>query len=386
MQRSKLLKIICLNIILFLNAAILLSQGTSSVLSHNIPEYLRNGQKYSILVSFLNTGTSNWSSDDDYKLALYEQNDNMYLANVWGVRTVTLPNDVGPDEKATFNFEVTAPDQTGIYNCRWTMAKGLEPFGEITPAILVNVGAMESNFDPNFSAEFVTQSIPAMMVTGQKYPVNVTVRNTGKTSWVPNSDNGYKLVTINDAVDKTVTTDWSMSETRLNQSVEPGQTYTFQFDIAAPSTGSQTLQLVMMNGNNYFGERSRPLSINVVGTGTNEAKFNNSVFGGQILNREMTLGQTYECSVTMVNTGSTTWTRDKYKLVFVDPKINPSTINSFNVGYIELPKSVTPGETVTITFNVKSPNEPGAFPFQMSMMEGNDVFGEPTTAVKVFVK
>ncbi|MEO8447093.1 MAG: NBR1-Ig-like domain-containing protein [bacterium] len=363
-----------------------MSQGTSSVLSNNIPEYLRNGQKYSILVTFLNTGTSNWSSDDDYKLALYEQNDNMYLSNVWGVRNVSLTNDVGPDEKATFNFEVTAPDQTGMYNCRWTMAKGFEPFGDVTPATLVNVGAMESNFDPNFSAEFVTQSIPAMMVAGQKYPVNVTVRNTGKTSWLPNNESGYKLVTINDAVDKTVTTDWSMSETKLGQSVDPGQTYTFQFDIAAPTVGSQSLQLVMMNGNNYFGERSRPMRITVVGSGTNEAKFNNSVFGGQIITREMTLGETYECSVTMVNTGSTTWTRDKFKLVFVDPKINASTINSFNVGYIELPKSVPPGETVTITFNVKSPNEPGAFPFQMSMMEGNDVFGEPTTATKVFVK
>ena len=90
-------------------------------------------------------------------------------------------------------------------------------------------------------------------------------------------------------------------------------------------------------------------------------------------------------SVTVSNTGSKTWVVGSEQLVFIDAKKTPVTINMWNVGYIQLPKNVAPGELVTFDFEVK-PTETGWQYFQCSMMTGNgELFGTPSQSVEVII-
>lgn len=67
------------------------------------------------------------------------------------------------------------------------------------------------------------------------------------------------------------------------------------------------------------------------------------------------------------------------------PKKNIVTINLWNIGYIQLPENVEPGNLVTFNFKVK-PTESGWQYFQCSMMtENGTLFGSPSPSVEVIV-
>ena len=51
-------------------------------------------------------------------------------------------------------------------------------FGATSTNIAVNVVSAKND------AALVSQSVPASMITGQTYPVSVTMKNTGTTTWV----------------------------------------------------------------------------------------------------------------------------------------------------------------------------------------------------------
>jgi hypothetical protein len=87
----------------------------------------------------------------------------------------------------------------------------------------------------------------------------------------------------------------------------------------------------------------------------------------------------------MSNTGDNTWIKGNEQLVMIDSKRNQVTLNSWNVGYIQLPESVEPGGLVTINFKVK-PSETGWLYFQCSMMKSDGtLFGSPSQSVEVIV-
>ena len=364
------------------------ASDNSSVITHNIPAYLRTGEVYSVSITMRNTGTNMWNARD-YHLALYT-GDNSYPSDVWGINTVDLPYSVSPSEKVIFNFNIKAPYTNGTFNCRWSMAKGNEYFGEIIPA-LVNVSGSESNISSNSSvyssSSYIDQSVPEQMNSGQRYLVSITMRNTGNGSWLPypvNKGDEYRLVSVNDLSNSSLNTDWGVSPVSVTKEVEPGQSYTFEFDVIAPSGGIYNFQWMMMHGGVYFGEKSKSVRVNVVGninSGVNDASFIN-----QAVPLEMNRLQDYYVTIMMKNTGKTTWTKDRYRLVLVDPKMLPLSYNPWHVGYIELSDNIVePGAAATFTFKLTAPVELDTYYFQWSMMEEGTLFGEPTKPLQIFV-
>ncbi len=97
----------------------------------------------------------------------------------------------------------------------------------------------------------------------------------------------------------------------------------------------------------------------------------------------MTPGQSVAVSVTMVNTGNTTWTSGGgYKLGSQNPQDN----TTWGFGRVPLPTSVSPGGNATYNFNVTAPSAPGSYNFQWkSVREGVAWFGQlcPNVAVTV---
>ncbi|HEV2708507.1 MAG TPA: S8 family serine peptidase, partial [Pyrinomonadaceae bacterium] len=117
--------------------------------------------------------------------------------------------------------------------------------------------------------------------------------------------------------------------------------------------------------------------------GLSAATTNNAAFVSQSVPSTLTAGQTANVSVTMQNTGTTTWTTaEGYKLGSQNPQDN----GTWGTGRVALPASVAPGGQATFNFNVTAPTTPGTYNFQWRMLrEGVEWFGGYTTNVTVTV-
>jgi YD repeat-containing protein len=113
------------------------------------------------------------------------------------------------------------------------------------------------------------------------------------------------------------------------------------------------------------------------------AATNNAAFISQSAPTTLIAGQTANISVTMQNTGTTTWTiAEGYKLGSQNSKDN----GTWGTGRVALPASVAPGAQVTFTFPVNAPPAPGTYNFQWRMLrEGVEWFGGYTTNVVITV-
>jgi hypothetical protein len=96
----------------------------------------------------------------------------------------------------------------------------------------------------------------------------------------------------------------------------------------------------------------------------------------------MNAGHSYSVSVTMRNTGTTTWTTGNYKL----GSNNPADNLIWGVNRIDMPSSVGPGSSATFSFIVTAPASAGRYDFQWRMLqEGSGYFGAPSANVALDV-
>lgn len=110
---------------------------------------------------------------------------------------------------------------------------------------------------------------------------------------------------------------------------------------------------------------------------------NNSVFVSQSVPSLMYTGQTYPVTITLRNTGTTTWATANYRLGSQNPQNNTTWDAD---GRIALPSSVAPNATVTFSFNVVAPPTGGSYNFQWRMLQDSATwFGATTTNVAVIV-
>jgi|GEM_PF-5159189 len=278
------------------------------------------------------------------------------------------------------------------------------------------VGSSSSAIAQSDSAQFVAQTAPSTtMVAGHSYPVSVTMKNTGTATWTTgpaqagSQPTGYMLVALN----PTGTNQWNTVPgiSYYNNSVPipatgaasvaPGQTATFGFTITAPSApGSYNFQWQMIH--NYvviFGAATPNVPVQVVAPPADDA-----VFVSQTPPPSTVIaGHTYPVSVTMKNTGTTTWTTGPaqassqptgYALVAQ----NPGGTNQWNtapgLSYYNngVPisatgaASVAPGQLVTFNYTITAPATPGSYNFQWQMLHLYVAFfGDQTPNVPVQV-
>jgi hypothetical protein len=324
---------------------------------------------------------------DSYYLKLIDAGDNNSLADVWGISKVDLPYDVMPSDKITIKFRITAPKTSGIYTQRWAMAHNNEVFGEYTNNS-VNVGGENISTSSEYAgnnAEFVSIDVPQSMVAGEKYKVRVTLRNSGNIPW-SSSNNEYVIAPITQSSDITYP-GWNSAPVYLSNSIEPEQTSDVEFYVTAPSSpGVYNLQWMMKKGDNYFGDKTNNVAVNVTGSKTSaDEKMYNASFIEQIVPSPMTFNEMQDISITVSNTGDKTWIKGREQLVMIDAKQSAISLNVWNIGYLQLPDNVAPGGLATITFSVK-PTEEGWQYFQCSMMkEDGTLFGSPSQSVEVLV-
>lgn len=221
-------------------------------------------------------------------------------------------------------------------------------------------------------AIFVRQSVQAKMDPGQPHVVSVTMRNSGITTW--SAGDKYRLGSWNPENNST----WGPGRVELPRTVGPGEEVTFTFSVTAPapSTTPYNFQWKMLQeGVAWFGLPSENVSVQVN---------DHATFVRQSVAEKMDTGQPYAVSVTMRNSGTTTWsTVGEYRLGAWNPQDN----STWGRGRVELPKTVGPGEEVTFTFSVIAP-APSANPYKFQwrmLQEGVAWFGLPSNNVSVAV-
>jgi len=123
---------------------------------------------------------------------------------------------------------------------------------------------------------------------------------------------------------------------------------------------------------------------------------NNAQFISQSIPTIMNAGQTYQVSVIIKNTGTTTWNKESlYRLGSQNPPNNATWGNAIyyspswpEISRIELADSeqILPGATKIFSFNVKAPASPGNYNFQWKMVkDGVEWFGDSSLNMSISI-
>jgi hypothetical protein len=136
----------------------------------------------------------------------------------------------------------------------------------------------------------------------------------------------------------------------------------------------------MFNGTAFFGATSTNVAVTVT-SGGGGGSTDNAAFVSQSVASSMTTGQTYNVSVTMQNTGTTTWAAGTYKL----GSQNPTDNTTWGLNRVNLASSVAPGSNGVFSFTVTAPATAGDYNFQWRMFNGTAFFGSSSANVSVNV-
>jgi Ig-like domain from next to BRCA1 gene/Carbohydrate binding domain len=114
---------------------------------------------------------------------------------------------------------------------------------------------------------------------------------------------------------------------------------------------------------------------------------NNAQFVTQQVPGTMTAGQKYTVSVTMKNTGTSTWTAaNNYRLGSQNPQDNKVWLGNTHRVCLNSVDSIAPGQQKAFTFTVTAPSTAGTYHFQWRMLrESVEWFGESSTNIDVKV-
>jgi subtilisin family serine protease len=220
---------------------------SSDFVSQVVPATVLAGQQMPVQITMKNVGTTTWQTGG------FSLISDPFTGGLWGGYFPPLPSDVPPGAQVTFNFNVTAPANPGTYNFQWRMRNNWGLLGDRTENVVVTVLA------PSNQSEFVSQTVPASMYAGEAYNVTIKMKNIGNTTW--EAGTGYKLGSQNPQDN----TRWGTSRAVLTNSVPPGGTATFTFQVWAPGqVGSYNFQWRMLReGVEWFGPSTPNLSISV---------------------------------------------------------------------------------------------------------------------------
>ncbi len=252
-----------------------------------------------------------------------------------------------------------------------------------------------------YGAAFVSQSVPKSMTAGQRYPVSVTMKNTGRAVWTnttgAGTPNSYSLGAQNpqDNFNWGVTASSFPNRVPVVGSVQAGAITTFGFLVVAPATpGIYNFQWQMVEDFvTWFGDPTPNVQVVVSAPATGFHP--NATFVSQRVPTSMVAGQRYPVSITFQNTGNTTWsnttgpgTPNAYSLGSQNPQDN-RTWRVDGYGYparVPVAGSIRPGATVTFNFSVIAPATPGAYNFRWQMVDDFVTwFGNLTPNVEIIV-
>ncbi len=219
---------------------------------------------------------------------------------------------------------------------------------------------------PGSDSSVVSHDIPATMAPGETRTVNVTMQNDGPDPvvnvWVPTDTRIIDRVPRN----------FGFPQQFVASNVAIGDTYTFTFNITAPTTPGMYDIDLQMHHRGYFGER---LTLTIdVSAGTTPEYECTFLPGSSTIPTTMAPTDSTSVTIAVQNTGSTTWTTGSFDLYSTD-----SPVGFWNNVNSALTADTPMGGTATFTFNITAPATPGMYSFGRQMREigGVGIFSGP---------
>lgn len=343
--------------------------SAAAFVSQNVPLLMETGRLYTVTIVMRNVGTNTWLPTNNYRLCSMNPRDNL----TWGTPRAYLPGAVGPGANAVFVFNVLAPAAEGTFDFQWSMVQdgnyrvaGL--FGDLTPNLRIRTTRPANN------AVFIGQSVPPVMLAGQRYNVSISMLNAGSLTWTPEAR--HRLASDN-PMDNTL---WGGNRVFLSAPVAPGAIGQFNFTVRAPATnGPVNFQWRMVQeAVGFFGQPSLNVPVLV------QSSFTTSAVPVSVLApASVTAGQPFTASVTMRNSGTAPWPDGATVALTA---INPANNATWGISSAPLPASVPSGGNATFTLNLTAPAAAGPQPFQWQLAwSGLGLFGTPTDLQNIIV-
>ena len=231
-----------------------------------------------------------------------------------------------------------------------------------------------------YDSKYVSQSIPDRMIPGNKYNIIISFQNSGTDTWAPGN---VRLKLLPDEENKSI---WTVSELELTKMIEPGNTATIEFTVAAPTAaGVYKFAGRLTSNGSYFGEQSKTLEITVNSDVSLTEAMNSAAFVEQTVPSIMEAGKKYKVMISYTNTGKTTWNKNSYRLIMLDAAGNPLTGNFWNTYSVSLDENIDPGSSKVFNFDV-IPFAPGTYTLQWRMASGETgLFGDLSNPAVVTV-
>ena len=228
----------------------------------------------------------------------------------------------------------------------------------------------DSNLAPSLvdatpQATITGSTIPDAMIAGRTYEVSVTVRNDGQTPWT--EAQMFRLGAVNDTDPFAIGRHLLPSQV----SVAPGQSFTFNFVMTAPSQlGTYWTDWAMVQEYvTWFGQIYGK-NVNVVSS----LAGSQAAIVADTLPAVMLAGKSYPVTITLRNDGTDTWDeKDLYRLGVVgDDGTFAASRQLLGYGV-----SIEPGQQYTFSFMMTAPVTAGTYGTGWSMVhDGVEWFGQ----------
>ncbi len=128
--------------------------------------------------------------------------------------------------------------------------------GLIILALVLPGTAAAASATPAWNAQYISDTIPAVMNASQSYSVSVTMKNTGSRAW--SETDLIRLGAVGDSSGDAVKFGPSRIKIPAGTRVMPGAQYTFSFPMTAPSMSGPLAPKYRMiqEGHSWFGSRA----------------------------------------------------------------------------------------------------------------------------------
>jgi PKD domain. len=271
----------------------------------------------------------------------------------FGDQTNTSTNNSFIDHTYTAN---------GVYKVVLTVTDRLGIKSTTSVGVYVNVIAY-----PN--ASLMDSDMPAIIYAKQPYNVSINVMNTGTIGW--NASSGFMLEALGGSHGDAATIGPERVFIAPDITVLPGQTYSFQFTLEAPSSGSyHPAYRMLWAGYQQFGVTFN-YNIDVLPELVPDARLISDTIPADI-----TAEIDYPVNITMMNSGTVDWSDEGgFKLV----ALGGVSGDAARLGPMEIPMDpgviVLPGQLYSFDFTLNSPASGVYYPAYIMVREDHGSFG-----------
>ena len=349
------------------------------------PGQLLPGEKYSVILSATNIGSTAWKNNNSTPVRLAVVGGNSDLCTDGWItcdRPVNLhEGNVDPGQTGTFKFLIRVPYTAGTYRQSFKpLAESLAWMNDSNESLGIVVKDPGTYTWRNNGYKVMTQDgsqqvDPGQLLPGEKYTAVLSALNTGTATWKNNGATPVRLGSVG-GNNPFCSASWLSCDRPVSlteSSVTPGQIGSFRFEFQAPYAAGSYRQAFKPVAEflTWMNDTGESLGIVVKDTGTYTWRNNGykvmTQDGSQFVDPgQLVAGEKYLAILSAINTGSATWKNNNPTPVRLASTTGNSPLCTTTWIACDRPVSLTessiaPGQTGSFRFVFQAPTTPGTY-------------------------